>query len=159
MRITNCATCLVVVIMNLYLFLVILLAAYYDTQTIWYDNKLKLLFNINLKQNDILYTNSSTETKHSYHIIVAKYNLSLDDMKYLRTYIQEALTKKNINYENCLDPAVYGSSSQCFRLIGSSKLGKNNKKKMQCSIVCSVRLHNEWKEFKSGDSKSYAARW
>ena len=91
-------------------------------------NVVESISDIEINNSDIIYCNSSTNFKSSFHIILNKYCASVDIIKLVFKLVKKQLDEID-NLKDCLDSAVYGAN-QCFRLLGSSKLGKNNTKKL-----------------------------
>lgn len=79
------------------------------------------LFEFEIDEDDLLFCDSSTSSKTSFHVILPDYSLHKDEMKLL-------YKKVKLPYKG-LDKAVYGSN-QCFRLVGCSKIYKDNIKKI-----------------------------
>lgn len=96
-----------------------------------------VLFDARLSSDDIIFTNSSTDNKASFHVIVPVFNTSVDNMKMLYTQVSKTLSHTNDIYKNadgssCLDNNIYGRN-QCFRALGSCKMGKDNVKTLLTS--------------------------
>lgn len=96
---------------------------------------IKALFNVDIENNDICFTESHTINKFSSHIIIPSLNTSVDNMNLLYKFVSGAMSARNPIYgsplhgTSILDPAVY-KSNQTLRMINCSKMGKDNTKKL-----------------------------
>ena len=73
------------------------------------------LFGVKIGADDILICESNRPGKESYHVIVPKFACSVRDMKFLFKFMAKMIPN--------LDSQVY-SSTKCFRMIGSHKMGQ-----------------------------------
>ena len=92
------------------------------------------LFGVEIGHDSIVFTNSSTKSKCSFHIHIPTLNTSVANMKILHRVVAQTMGCMNpiynkVDESQCLDASVY-NSNQCFRLTGSCKMGKYNIKKI-----------------------------
>jgi hypothetical protein len=80
---------------------------------------------INIPNVNFYVFNSSTETKHSYHIILDGYVFAQKELIGIYKNVCERLDSK---YRDIVDNSVYKTNQQ-FRLCMNAKMGKNNYKK------------------------------
>ncbi len=92
-------------------------------------NVFDVLCGIELSEDEILFTESSTKSKFSFHIVVPDYKVSVEVMKLIHKFVSDTMEATNANYKDIVDPAVYGRN-QCFRLLHCCKNGKKNYKKL-----------------------------
>lgn len=88
------------------------------------DSILRLLPNIDLSKDVIVMTSHSSQ-KRSYHIIISSYHCNDND--HAQQIYNRCVEHVPSWAQEYIDPKVY-SSCQQFRLLGSSKLGKNRPK-------------------------------
>ena len=93
------------------------------------STSIESIFGVSIDKDRIVFADSSVDRKSSYHIILPDYNLSLTNMTLLYSVVSKTLNQMNDDYNGCLDKNVY-KQNQCFRMLGSCKMGKSNYKKL-----------------------------
>lgn len=106
-----------------------------ETLTRGIKTALKALFNVST--DNILITNSSTDLKFSLHCVLPDFYTSVENIRLLFKTVSAIIEKYDSSYAGMIDPAVYGSN-QCFRLLGCSKFGKDNTKRLLTSSFTSM---------------------